>query len=50
MDTFDFVIIGAGAAGEAAAFRALARGASVVIIDRRVLGTALTTALATLGG
>ena len=27
MDDFDFVIIGAGAAGEAAAFRALARGA-----------------------
>jgi len=38
MDTFDFVIIGAGAAGEAAAFRALARGASVAIVDRDLFG------------
>jgi dihydrolipoamide dehydrogenase len=38
MDDFDFVIIGAGAAGEAAAFRALARGASVAIVDRDLFG------------
>ncbi len=34
----DFVIIGAGPAGEAAAGAALARGASVAIIDRRWFG------------
>jgi pyruvate/2-oxoglutarate dehydrogenase complex dihydrolipoamide dehydrogenase (E3) component len=38
MDTFDFVIIGAGPAGEAAAFEARERGASVAIIDRRWFG------------
>jgi pyruvate/2-oxoglutarate dehydrogenase complex dihydrolipoamide dehydrogenase (E3) component len=34
----DFAIIGAGPAGEAAAFAARARGASVAIIDRRWFG------------
>ena len=38
MDTFDLVIIGAGAAGEAAAFLALGRGASVAIVDRDLFG------------
>ena len=38
MDQFDFVIIGAGPAGEAAAFEARHRGASVAIIDRRWVG------------
>jgi len=38
MDTFDFVIIGAGPAGEAAAFKARERGASVAIVDRRWFG------------
>ena len=33
MDTFDFAIIGAGPAGEAAAYKARLRGASVAIID-----------------
>ncbi|HEY6202750.1 MAG TPA: NAD(P)/FAD-dependent oxidoreductase [Candidatus Limnocylindria bacterium] len=36
--TFDFVIIGAGAAGEAAASYARARGASVAIVDRDLFG------------
>ena len=36
--TFDFVIIGAGPAGEAAAFKARERGASVAIVDRRWFG------------
>jgi pyruvate/2-oxoglutarate dehydrogenase complex dihydrolipoamide dehydrogenase (E3) component len=35
---FDFVIIGAGPAGESAAFEACRRGASVAIIDRRWFG------------
>lgn len=35
---FDFVIIGAGAAGEAAASYARARGASVAIVDRDLFG------------
>ena len=35
---FDFVIIGAGPAGEAAAFMARSRGASVAVIDRRWFG------------
>ena len=35
---FDFVIIGAGPAGEAAAFEACHRGASVAIVDRRWFG------------
>jgi pyruvate/2-oxoglutarate dehydrogenase complex dihydrolipoamide dehydrogenase (E3) component len=38
MESFDFVIIGAGPAGEAAANEARARGASVAIIDRRWFG------------
>ena len=36
--TFDFVVIGAGPAGEAAAFMARSRGASVAVIDRRWFG------------
>jgi pyruvate/2-oxoglutarate dehydrogenase complex dihydrolipoamide dehydrogenase (E3) component len=35
---FDFVIIGAGPAGESAAFEARRRGASVAIVDRRWVG------------
>ncbi len=35
---FDFVIIGAGPAGEAAAFKARERGASVAVVDRRWFG------------
>ena len=38
MDTFDFVIIGAGPAGEAAANEARSRNASVAIIDRLWFG------------
>ena len=38
METFDFVIIGAGPAGEAAAHEARSRGASVAIIDRQWFG------------
>ena len=38
MDSYDFVIIGAGPAGESAAFEARERGASVAIIDRRWVG------------
>ena len=38
MDRFDLVIIGAGAAGEAAAFLALKRGASVAVVDRDLFG------------
>src|SRR4249920_231590 len=38
MDPFDFVIIGAGPAGEAAAYKARERGASVAIVDRRWFG------------
>jgi pyruvate/2-oxoglutarate dehydrogenase complex dihydrolipoamide dehydrogenase (E3) component len=38
MNTFDFVVIGAGAAGEAAAYLALRRGASVAIVDRDLFG------------
>jgi len=37
-DAFDFVIIGAGAAGEGAAFLARERGASVAIVDRELFG------------
>lgn len=37
-DLFDFVIIGAGGAGEAAAHMARARGASVAIVDRELFG------------
>jgi dihydrolipoamide dehydrogenase len=36
--TFDFVIIGAGASGEAAAHYARARGASVAIVDQDLFG------------
>ena len=35
---FDFVVIGAGPAGESAAFTARARGATVAIVDRRWFG------------
>jgi len=38
MEQFDFVIIGAGPGGEAAANEARARGASVAIIDRDLFG------------
>lgn len=38
MDTYDFVIIGAGAAGEAAAHLARSRDASVAITDRELFG------------
>ncbi|HET7031355.1 MAG TPA: NAD(P)/FAD-dependent oxidoreductase [Candidatus Limnocylindrales bacterium] len=38
METFDFVIIGAGPAGEAAAYEARSRGASVAVIDRQWFG------------
>src|ERR1700704_6361360 len=38
MDSFDFVIIGAGPAGEAAAFKARELGSSVAIVDRQWFG------------
>src|SRR5207344_2855017 len=38
MDTFDFVIIGAGPAGEAAAYKARELGATVAVIDREWFG------------
>jgi len=38
MDVAEFIIIGAGPAGEAAAYKARERGASVVIIDRQWFG------------
>ena len=38
MDRYDIVVIGAGAAGEAAAHLARSRGASVAIIDRALFG------------
>jgi pyruvate/2-oxoglutarate dehydrogenase complex dihydrolipoamide dehydrogenase (E3) component len=37
-EVFDFVIIGAGPAGESAANQARARGASVAVVDRRWFG------------
>ena len=40
MDRFDLVIIGAGPAGEAAAFKARERGASVAVVDRDLFGGA----------
>jgi pyruvate/2-oxoglutarate dehydrogenase complex dihydrolipoamide dehydrogenase (E3) component len=40
MDRFDLVIIGAGPAGEAAAFKARKLGASVAIVDRDLFGGA----------
>jgi pyruvate/2-oxoglutarate dehydrogenase complex dihydrolipoamide dehydrogenase (E3) component len=38
LDRFDFVIIGAGSAGEAAANKALERGASAAIVERDLFG------------
>jgi dihydrolipoamide dehydrogenase len=38
MDLFDFVIIGAGAAGEAAVFKARDLGASVAVVERDLVG------------
>jgi len=38
METFDFIVIGAGPAGEAAAFEARSRGATVAVVDRRWFG------------
>jgi pyruvate/2-oxoglutarate dehydrogenase complex dihydrolipoamide dehydrogenase (E3) component len=38
MDRFDMVVIGAGAAGEAATHYARSRGASVAVIDRNLFG------------
>lgn len=38
MEGFDFVVIGAGAAGEAAAYEALRRGSSVVVVERELVG------------
>lgn len=38
VDTFDLMIIGAGEAGQAAAFLATQRRARVAIIDRELLG------------
>lgn len=37
-EQFDFVVIGAGPAGEAAAYLARARGASVAVVDRELFG------------
>lgn len=37
-EQFDFVVIGAGTAGEAAAYVARARGASVAVVDRELFG------------
>ena len=38
VDRFDIVVIGAGASGEAAAFYARDRGASVAVVDRALFG------------
>ncbi len=38
MSTFDFVVIGAGPAGEAAAHKARELGASIAVVDRRWFG------------
>jgi len=38
MDRFDFVVIGAGAAGEAAAYEALAHGRTVAVVDKELFG------------
>ena len=38
MDHFDFIIIGAGPGGEAAAYEARTRGASVAVIDADLFG------------
>src|SRR2546428_14084676 len=40
MEPFDLVVIGAGPAGESAAFAARERGASVAVIDRDLFGGA----------
>ncbi|MGZ3642025.1 MAG: FAD-dependent oxidoreductase, partial [Candidatus Limnocylindrales bacterium] len=40
MERFDFVIVGAGPAGEAAAYLALGRGRSVAIVERWLVGGA----------
>ncbi len=37
-ETYDFIIIGVGAAGEAAAYLATGRGASVAVVDRELVG------------
>jgi dihydrolipoamide dehydrogenase len=37
-EQFDFVIIGAGPAGEAAAYKARSRGATVAVVDRELFG------------
>ena len=37
-EQFDFVVIGAGPAGEAAAYLARARGATVAVVDRELFG------------
>lgn len=39
---FDFVVVGAGAAGEAAAHLALDRGASVAVVERELFGGSCT--------
>jgi len=38
MDRYDLVIVGAGAAGEAAAYQAREQGASVAIVERDLFG------------
>ena len=38
MQEYDFVVIGAGAAGEAAAFKAAERGSSVAVVERELVG------------
>jgi pyruvate/2-oxoglutarate dehydrogenase complex dihydrolipoamide dehydrogenase (E3) component len=38
LESFDFVVIGAGAAGEAAAYLARERGATVAVIERDLVG------------
>ena len=40
MEQFDFVVIGAGPAGEAAAFLALERGGTVAVVERDLFGGA----------
>ncbi len=40
MNAFDFVVIGAGPAGEAAAYLALVRGATVAVVERDLVGGA----------
>jgi len=38
LDRYDFVVIGAGAAGEAAAYAALERGRTVAVVERELFG------------